>query len=86
MVGPLGHVGESYVTRRVRGSNCGASASGAAATASSYVAAIVAMIGIASLVKIVVQRYIPLVVISLNNRSCSAVGVAQLISINHRKP
>ena len=82
-------MGESHVTRRVRGSNCGASASGAAATASPYVAAIVAVIGIASLVEIVVQRYTPLVVISLSSRSCSAVGVAQLISaqpINHRKP
>ena len=73
----------------VRGYNSGASASGAAATASPYVATVVAVIGIAPLVKIVVQRYTPLVVISLNNRSCSAVGVAQLISaqrINYRKP
>ena len=79
-------MGESYVTRRVRGSNCGASASGAAATASPYGAAIAAVIGIASLVKIVVQRYTPLVVISLNNRSCSAIGGAPLLSaqpINH---
>ena len=69
-------MGESYVTRRVRGYTCGASASGAAATASPYVAEIVAVIGIASLVEIVGQRYTPLVVISLNNRSGSAVGVA----------